>query len=430
MRYEPVSSQLFIENRKKLINKIKPNSIVFVAGNVHMPDSADAFHPWRQHPDLFYLTGIEQEETFLFLFPDCPAAELREVLFIRQPNELLETWEGRKLTRQQASEMSGISEIRWSSDAFAVLFSMMHLAENVYLNTNEHDRASLEVLSNEYIVAEKIKKKFPLHHYERLAPVMGELRVQKSALEIELMKKAIDITAKAFHRILKFVSPGVWEYEVEAEITHEYLRNRATRHAYEPIIASGENACFLHYNVNNARCNYGDLLLIDTGAEYANYCADLTRTIPVNGRFTKRQKEIYCSVLNVLRGAVTLMRPGISIYELNQQVAEMMERELVQLNLISLSDLKKQDKEKPLYKKYFPHGIGHYLGLNTHDVGSRYAKIPEGAVLTCEPGIYIREEKIGIRLENNILVTKDGPVDLTADIPLEPEEIEELMQQR
>jgi Xaa-Pro aminopeptidase len=427
MRYDPINNELFQLNRRNLSKKLKKNSLVFVVSNAPMPDSADAVYKWRQNPDLFYLCGIDQEETFLLLFPDAPQEEHREILFIRPTNDYLETWEGRKLTHEQARRISGIKEIRWSHDALPVLFSLMHAADHVYLNTNEHDRASWKVDTYEHQIAQKIIEAFPLHRYERLAPIMAELRTQKSTLEISLLNRAIDITRHGFLRALRFVKPGVWEYEVEAEITHEYIRHRATRHAYEPIVASGENACILHYNSNHSQCKNGELLLMDCGAEYANYCADLTRTIPVNGKFTKRQKEIYQAVLHVQRQAIQLMKPGISLHELNNIVGQIMESALVKLKLLRLTDIKKQDKRNPLYRKYFPHGTAHFLGLNTHDVGNRYRKIPAGAVLTCEPGIYIKEEKIGIRLENNVLVTKDKPIDLMANIPIEPEEIEALM---
>lgn len=427
MRYESINNELFILNRKNLAKALKKNSIAFVSSNALMPDSADATHKWRQNPDLFYLCGIDQEETFLMLFPDAPMKEMREILFVRPTNEQLETWEGKKLTKEQARQISGIQEVRYSSEAFPLLFSLMHLAENIYLNTNEHDRASWQVETYEVKLQHKIKDIFPLHHYERLAPIMAALRMKKSTYEVALLNRAIDITYKGFLRSLQFVKPGVWEYEVEAELTHEYLRNRATRHAYEPIVATGENACFLHYGVNNTQCKSGELLLMDCAAEYANYCSDLTRTIPVSGKFSKRQKEVYNAVLRVQKQAIQMMKPGITLAEYNKQVGNIMEEELIKLKLIKLDEVKKQDKRNPLYRKYFPHGTAHFLGLNTHDVGSRYHKVPAGAVLTCEPGIYIREEKIGIRLENNILVTEHKPIDLMAKIPIEADEIEDIM---
>jgi len=427
MRYDAINAELFKLNRKNLIKALKKNSLAVLTSNVAMPDSADATYKWRQNPDLFYLTGIDQEETFVLLFPDAPVAEHREILFIRQPNEHLETWEGKKLTKAEAQRISGIEEVRWSSELFGTLFALMHLADHVFLNTNEHDRASWKVDTYEGKFAQRIREAFPLHRYERLAPIMAELRMRKSTLEVGLLNRAIEITRLGFLRTLKFVKPGVFEYEVEAELTHEYLRNRATRHAYEPIVASGENACFLHYNANNAQCKSGDLLLMDCAAEYANYCSDLTRTIPVSGKFTKRQKEVYNAVLRIHNAARDLMRPGINLFDFNKHVGELMEAELIKLKLLKVADVKKQDKKQPLFKKYFPHGTAHFLGLNTHDVGSRYHKIQAGAVLTCEPGIYIREEKIGIRLENNILVTKDKPIDLMANIPIEADEIEALM---
>ncbi len=426
-RYDAINSELFVNNRKKFCKELKKNSIAIFVSNGAMPDSADANHKWRQNPDLFYLTGIDQEDTYLVLFPDAPNEKMRELLFVRRTNAVLETWEGRKLSKEQAVITSGIKEVRYSDDILSTLHAYMHLANHIYLNTNEHDRSSWKVETYETRFAQQVMAAFPLHKFERSAPIMAELRAKKSTAEVALLNRAIDITKKGFLRTLGFVKPGVWEYEVEAELTHEYIRNRATRHAYEPIVATGENACILHYNANNTQCKSGELLLMDCAAEYANYCSDLTRTIPVSGRFTKRQKDVYNAVLRVHNAARAMMQPGIILTEFNAEVGKLMEAELIGLKLLKLTEVKKQNANDPLYKKYFPHGTAHFLGLNTHDVGSRYAKIEAGAVLTCEPGIYIREEKIGIRLENNILVTKDKPVDLMAGIPIEAEAIEELM---
>jgi Xaa-Pro aminopeptidase len=303
----------------------------------------------------------------------------------------------------------------------------MYQAQNVYLNTNENDRSGDTTESGEFKFATKLKSRYPLHNYLRSAPIMSSLRSVKSQYEVELLKKACEITEKGFRRLLKFVKPGVWEYEIEAELSHEYLRNRATGHAYEPIIASGENSCVLHYIANDQQCKKGDLLLLDCAAEYANYNADLTRTIPVDGRYTKRQKEVYNAVLRVMKEARSMMREGMVLYDFNKEVGKIMESELIGLKLLKKEDVKKQDPNNPLFKKYFPHGTGHFLGIDVHDIGDRYAKLKAGAVLTCEPGIYIREEKIGIRIENNILVTKGKPTDLMATIPIEADEIEELM---
>lgn len=429
MKYESINPALFIENRKRFAKKMKGGSAAVFTANALMPKSADSTYNWRQNPDLFYLTGIDQEETFLLLFPDAPKAEWREILFVRETNEHIAVWEGKKLTKEEAAKASGIKNVVWSKSFESLLATILLQAEHIYLNTNENDRASGFQVTAETQLADKLKQQFLLHKFERSAPIMHQLRSVKSELEIELLKKAIEITRQGFLRTLQFVKPGVWEYEVEAEITHEYLRNRATRHAYDPIVATGGNACVLHYVENNAQCKAGDLLLLDCGAEYANYCADLTRTIPVNGRFSKRQKDVYNAVLNVHNAAKKEMKAGISLNEFNQIAAEIMEAELIKLKLLKLADVKKQDKSTPLYKKYFPHGTAHFLGIDVHDVGDRYAKLKAGAVLTCEPGIYIPQENIGIRIENNIVVTNGKPIDLMEKFPIEVEEIESIMQQ-
>jgi len=427
MRYETISSELFKLNRKNFTKQMKKNSLAVFVSNDIITRSADAAYKWRQNPDLFYLTGIDQEETFLILFPDAPDAKYREILFVRRTSEQIMIWEGKKHTIEEAKNLSGISDVYWN-DSFNDIFNMlMHYAAHVYLNTNEHDRSISMGEATEVKFARKIMSDFPLHKYERSAPIMHELRVSKSKYEVDLLSKAIDITNKGFLRALKFIKPGVWEYEVEAELTHEYVINRGTGHAYEPIVATGENACVLHYVSNEAQCKAGELLLMDCAAEYANYCADLTRTVPVSGKFTARQKKVYNAVLKVHRAAAEMMKPGITLTELNDEVRLIMESELINLKLLKKSDVAKQDKDKPLYKKYFPHGTAHFLGLDVHDVGNRFEKLKAGAVLTCEPGIYIREEKMGIRIENNLLVTKDKPVDLMANIPIEAEHIEELM---
>lgn len=427
MRYTSINHDLFKLNRKNFAKQMKKNSLAVFVSNDTVTRSADASYLWRQNPDMFYLSGIDQEETFLILFPDAPEARYREILFVRRTSEQIMIWEGKKHTQAEAAVISGIENVMWS-DSFENIFHMlMHYANHVYLNTNEHDRSISMGEGTEVKFARKVMNDFPLHKYERSAPILHSLRVSKSKQEIDLLSTAIDITRKGFLRSLQFIKPGVWEYEVEAELTHEYLINRATGHAYTPIVATGENACVLHYISNDAQTKAGDLLLMDCGAEYANYNADLTRTVPVNGRFTKRQKDVYNAVLRVHREAAKMMRPGVVLNELNLEVGKLMEAELIKLRLLKLTDVKKQNKESPLYKKYFPHGTAHFLGLDVHDVGNRFDKLKPGAVLTCEPGIYIREEKIGIRLENNLLVTKDKPLDLMASIPIEADEIEALM---
>jgi Xaa-Pro aminopeptidase len=427
MKYDKIDSKLFTENRKRFIAKMKPNSIAVFTSNAIMPRSADASYTWRQNPDLFYLTGIDQEETYLILFPNAPRAEWREVLFVRETNEHIAVWEGKKLNKAEASDYSGIKNVFWSSSFQTLLGTFILQAENVYLNLNENDRAGDSKLDAELVLAHELKQKYPLHTYYRGAPILHDLRAQKSKIEIDLLAKAIEITNKGFQRAMRFTKPGVWEFEVEAEITHEYLKNRATGHAYTPIVASGGNACVLHYISNDAQCKDGDLLLMDCGAEYANYCADLTRTIPVNGRFSKRQKEVYNAVLHIHNEAKKLMKVGMVLNDFNASIGELMEAQLIKLKLLDKNDVKKQDKKNPLYKKYFPHGTAHFLGIDVHDVGNRHSKLKAGAVLTCEPGIYIPKENLGVRIENNILVTNGKAIDLMAQIPIEAEHIEDIM---
>lgn len=427
MKYDPIDASLFIENRKRLAKRLKPNSIAILTANPIMPKSADASYKWRQNPDLFYLTGVDQEETYLVMFPDATQANWREILFVKETNDHIAVWEGEKLFKEQAKTVSGISQIQWSSSFDSMLATLILQAENIYLNLNENDRAGESPLNGELQFAKQLKARFPLHHFERLAPIMHDLRAVKSKKEIDLLNNAIAITRKGFLRTLSFVKPGVWEYEVEAEITHEYLINRATGHAYDPIVASGANACVLHYVSNNKQCKAGDLLLMDCGAEYANYCADLTRTIPVSGKFSKRQKAVYNEVLHVHNEAKKIMKAGMVLNEFNQEVGKIMEASLIKLQLLDKTDVKKQNKLQPLYKKYFPHGTAHFLGIDVHDVGNRYKPLKAGAVLTCEPGIYIPAEGIGIRIENNLQVTSGKPIDLMSEIPIEADHIEELM---
>jgi Xaa-Pro aminopeptidase len=426
-RYETINPELFKQNRKNFRRGMKKNSLAVFVSNETVTQSADAAYKWKQNHDLFYLSGVDQEETFLIIFPDAPEEKYREVLFVRKTDQLIQTWEGKKLSQHEATAVSGIETVLWSDRFNSTLNMLMHYAGTVYLNTNEHDRSVMMGEASEVRFARKVMHNFPLHHYERASPLMHQLRVIKSKPEIELLNKAIDITNKGFLRALKFIKPGVWEYEIEAELTHEYIRNRSSGHAYEPIVATGANACILHAITNSTQCRAGELVLMDCAAQYANYNADLTRTVPVNGKFTARQKSVYNAVLRVHRAARDMMRSGEALSRLNEEVGKMMESELIHLRLLKKSDLAKQDPENPLYKKYFPHGTAHFLGLDVHDVGNRYAKLKPGAVLTCEPGIYIRAEKLGVRIENNILVTKDKPVDLMAHIPIETREIEEIM---
>lgn len=428
MRYTLNHADLFRSNRKRLAERLLPNSVVILLSNDLFPRSADGHYPFRQDADLFYLTGIDQEDTFLLLYPDCPRDDLREVLFLRRTNETIAVWEGQKLTLQEGRARSGITSVKWNDEFTGIVNIVMSYAENVYLNLNEHDRLVNEVPYRSLRFARELQQRFPLHQYRRLAPIMHELRSVKSEPELAFIRQAIAITGRAFRRTLSFIRPGVMEYEIEAEITHEFLRNGATGHAYQPIIASGKNSCVLHYIDNNQPCRDGDLVLMDFGAEYANYAADLTRTVPVNGRFTPRQRQVYDAVLRVMRQAKNLLRPGTNLHEYNTRlVGKLVEEELLRLGVLRSEAVQQQDPENPLYKKYFMHGTSHYLGLDVHDVGSRFATLRPGMVFTCEPGIYLPDEGFGIRLENDVLVTETGPVDLMQDIPIEAEEIEALM---
>jgi len=430
MKYEVIDAQLFIQNRKRFISKMKPNHIAVFVSNDEVPRSADAHYLWRQNPDLFYLCGIDQEQTMLLLYPDCPNPKQREILFLRKTNETIAVWEGHKYTKEEGKAASGIENIMWTESFDQVLHVLSTYAEGFYLNMNDHDRAYTQVPYKEHRFSLEMRDKYPLHKIERSAPIMHHLRSIKSHWEVELMRKACGITEKAFRRVLGFVKPGVWEHEVEAEIIHEFLINRATGHAYHPIIASGASACVLHYIENNKQCKDGDLLLMDFGSEYANYNSDLTRCIPVNGKFSPRQKDVYNAVLNVMKYAQSMLVPGTGYEDYVREVGLAMEQELIKLNLLKESDVKAQSEDNPLYKKYFMHGTSHYLGLDVHDVGHRYARFDAGMIFTCEPGIYIPEEGIGIRLENNILITETGNIDLMASIPLEADEIEDLMSRR
>jgi Xaa-Pro aminopeptidase len=429
MRYKNISKELFVANRRKLINELKSNSLAALNANDIMPTNSDGTMRFRQNSDLFYLTGVDQEETILVLCPDFPDEKYHEVLFLKETSEHIATWEGHKLTKDKAREKTGIETVLWTSE-FPKLFNMMMVmgdVENVYLNTNDHYRAEALVETRESRFVKWCTERYPLHRYERLAPILHRLRSIKSKFEIALMQEACDITAKGFERLLKFVKPGVKEYEIEAELAHEFLRNGSRGFAYEPIIASGENSCVLHYVDNDKVCKDGDILLLDVGAEYANYNADLTRTIPVNGKFSKRQKDVYNAVLRVQRAAMKLLKPGVKYFEYHKEVQKITENELIKLKLIDKTDVKNQDKNKPLFMKYFMHGTGHQLGLDVHDVGSMYHKMQVGQIWTVEPGIYIKEEGIGVRIENNVAIQKDGVFDLMKKIPVDVEDIEERM---
>ncbi|QKZ15307.1 aminopeptidase P N-terminal domain-containing protein [Spirosoma sp. KUDC1026] len=429
MRYLPIDNQLFVQNRQRLTALLKPKSLVVVNANDIMPTNADGTMVFRQNNDLFYLTGVDQEETRLVLFPDHPDPKFREVLFLRETSELIEIWEGHKLTKAEAEQTTGISQkqVYWTHQFEQIFGQMIFEAENVYLNTNEHTRASIVVQTQDARYIDEFRHKYPLHHLQRLAPLMHQLRAIKAPQEIALLQTAIDITDKMFRRLLTFIKPGVWEYEIEAEMMHEYLMNRSRGAAYTPIIASGANACVLHYIDNSAQCQDGDVILLDIGAEYANYNADMTRSVPVNGRFTQRQRAVYDAVLRVLNESKQMLRPGNLWDEYHREVGKIMESELIGLGLLDAHDVAKQDPDAPLYKKYFMHGTSHFLGLDVHDVGNKYRRMEPGMVFTVEPGIYIPAEKLGIRLENNVVITEAGCDDLMANIPLEADHIEDLM---
>ena len=429
MRYQKIDRQLFVNNRKNLRREIRKNSVVVVNANDIMPTNADGTMRFRQNSDLFYLTGVDQEESVLVLCPDFPEEKYREVLFLRETSDEIALWEGHKLTKEEAREATGIKTVLWGGDFNRIFHTMMVMGnvKHVYLNTNDHYRAEVSVDSRDQKFIRWCQGKYPLHKYERLAPIMHRLRSVKSKAEIALMQKACDITGKAFRRVLQFVKPGVMEYAIEAEYAHEFIRNGSRGFAYEPIIASGGNSCVLHYVINDQPCRAGDVVLLDVGAEYANYNADLTRTIPVSGRFTKRQREVYDAVRSIQKAAIKMLKPGVVYFDYHKEIQKITEGELVKLKLLDRRDIKKQDPDQPLFKKYFAHGTSHMLGLDVHDVGNMYRKMVPGMVWTVEPGIYITEENLGIRIENNVVITKTGILDLMKDIPVEAEEIEEIM---
>ncbi|RYD76787.1 MAG: aminopeptidase P family protein [Sphingobacteriales bacterium] len=427
MKYPKINQELFILNRKNFYKQLKSNSLAIFQANDEFPRSGDQSFIFKQNPDLFYLSGIDQEQTILLLYPDCPNPLYRQVLFLRQTNDYIKVWEGYKYTKEQAKETSGIDSIFWLEDFDNILHSIVNYADNIYLNTNENDRYAHTVPYRDIRFIAQMQSNYPLHHYERAAPIMRELRAIKSEIEIELTKKACGMTRDAFIRVLKFVKPGVKEYEIEAEIIHEFIRQGGTGHAYTPIIASGHNANILHYNDNNQKCEDGDVILFDFGGEYANYNADMSRSIPVNGKFTKRQKEVYNAVLHVMKAATRLLVTGTVWNEYHEEVGEIMTEQLIGLGLLTTNEVKNQNPAWPAYKKYFMHGTSHHLGIDVHDFASRYTPFAAGNILTVEPGIYIPEEGLGIRLENNILITNSGNIDLMDDIPLEADEIEDIM---
>lgn len=426
MRYRKIDSSLFVGNRENLKRLLLPNSLAVVVANDLMPTSADGTLPFRQSSDLFYLTGVDQEETILLLYPDAHEENMREILFVRETNDLIAVWEGHKLTKEEARKVTGIKRVEWLSEFRSLFHRLMCECEHAYLNTNEHKRAVIEVQTREARFVADTRQRYPLHDYQRLARHLHTLRAVKSQVEIDLIREACAITKAGFLRVCKFVKPGVTETEVEAEFAHEFIR-RGGNFAYNPIIASGANACVLHYNQNDQVCRKGDLLLLDVAASYANYNSDLTRTIPVGGRFSRRQRQVYNAVLRIMRATMKAATPGKTHREWQKEAEAFTEEELLQLGLLKRGDIRKQDPDRPALKRYFMHGVGHPLGLDVHDVGHTTQPFQPGWVLTVEPGIYIPEEGFGVRLENNIVIREGGNLDLMADIPVEADEIESLV---
>ena len=428
MKYLPINAALFSTNRESFVKQMIEGALAVFNSNDIFPISADSTMPFQQHRDIFYLSGVDQEESILVLFPSASNPAHREILFLKETSELIAIWEGEKLTKSTAFEVSGIKTVYWLQQFPVIFKQVMAECSAIYVNTNEHLRASTVVETREDRFIKTVKNDYPAHHVLKSAPIMHRIRSIKHPIEIDLMQTACNITEAGFRRLLGFVKPGVWEYEIEAELSHEFLRNRSKGFAYTPIIASGKNACVLHYIENNQQCKDGDVILLDVAAEYANYSSDLTRCIPVSGRFTKRQKDVYNAVLHVKKEAEKLLLPGVIMADYHKAVGLLMEEQLVKLQLISLDDIKNQKADWPAYKKYFMHGTSHFIGLDTHDVGLWHEPIKAGMVFTCEPGIYIPEEGLGIRLEDDLLVQKTGaPFNLMGNIPLEAEAIEDLM---
>lgn len=428
MKYLPIDRELFINNRKRFCKHMNEKTLAVFNSNDIFATGADSTLPFVQHRDIFHLSGVDQEESILVLFPDCHEPKHREILFLKETNEHIAVWEGEKLTKNKALEVAGIKTVYWLDQFDTIFNQLLAEAQAIYLNTNEHLRANTEAETREDRFIKNFKTKYPLVNIERSAHIMHQIRAIKHPVEIDLMQQACDITNKGLRRILNTIKPGIMEFEIEAELMHEFLSNRSKGFAYTPIIASGMSACVLHYIENNKKCNSGEVILLDFGAEYANYASDLTRCIPVDGKFTKRQKEVYNAVLHVKKEATKLLQPGTSLKDYHIQVGSLMEEQLVKLKLISTNDIKNQDPSWPAYKKYFMHGTSHYIGLDTHDVGSWINPIEENMVFTVEPGIYIPEENLGIRLEDDVVVQKTGePFNLMRDIPIEADHIEELM---
>jgi Xaa-Pro aminopeptidase len=428
MKYQLIDNKLYIKNRHNFIAQMKPNSLAVFNSNDIYPISADSTMPFEQARDILYLSGVDQEESILLLFPDSPDTKHKEMLFLRETNEQIAVWEGAKLTKESAVETSGIKTVYWLSEFDKVFYEVMTQVDTIYFNTNEHYRANVETETRESRFIKMSKDKFPAHSCAKSNPILQRLRSVKDPIEVDLLQTASDITEKGFRRVLAFVKPGVWEFEIEAEYMHEFLKNRSKKFAYTPIIASGNNANVLHYIENNQQCNDGDLILMDVGAEYANYSSDMTRTIPVNGRFTPRQRDVYDAVNRVKNEATKMLVPGAYWKEYHVEVGKIMTSELLGLGLLDKADVKKEDPDWPAYKKYFMHGTSHHMGLDTHDYGLLWEPMQAGNVFTVEPGIYIPEEGFGIRLEDDVVIQENGdPFNLMRNIPIEANEIEELM---
>ena len=427
MRYAKIDSAFFVRNRSRLMEILEPDAVAVVNANDVMPTSADGTLPFVQNPDLFYLTGVDQEETILILCPRARDPRHREVLFLRKTDDKIALWEGKRLTREDGRRVSGIQTVYWTGEFENIFRQLVVESGAICLNSNEHLRAASPVQTRDMRFVNWCRERFPLHRYERLAPLMQHLRVVKAPEEIEMIREACRITRDTFKRLLGFIRPGAWEYEIEAEMLHEFVRNRSRGPAFSSIVASGPNGCVLHHVRNDRQCRDGELVLMDFGAEYGNYAADLTRTVPVGGRFSPRQRQVYEAVLRVQKGAMAMLAPGTVLADYQKAVGRLMEKELISLGLLDARAVEAQDSDAPLYKKYFPHGTSHHLGLDVHDVGDLHRPLEAGMVLSCEPGIYIPEEAIGVRIETDVLVTGQGPMDLMADVPVAPGHIESLM---
>lgn len=430
MKYLPLDSNLFIINRKRFVKAMQPNSIAIFVSNDEWPWNGDALHKFKQNSNLYWLSGITQEDSMVVLFPDCPDPKYREVLVLVRPNELKEKWDGKRLRKNEATAISGIETIVWLDSLDALLQTWVHLVDNVYLDTNENDRKASLIRSREYRFVDEMKERYPLHQYHRAAKILKSVRAIKTKEEVAVMQQAINITDHTFRRLLGFIKPGVFEYEIEAEIFHSFYSQRATGPAYGSIIAGGDRARTLHYVSNNQECKDGEMVLMDFGAEYGGYCADLTRTVPVNGKFTHRQKTVYNACLHLHNYAKSILKPGISIVDYTEKVGEEATQQFLKIGLLRKTEVKNEDPENRAYRKYLYHGISHHLGIDVHDLGTRTEPIQAGMVFTIEPGIYIEEEQMGVRIENNFWITKNGNIDLMKNIPITVEEIETLMKKK